>query len=165
MDSEIWKPIPEHGDYEVSNLGRIRSWKPWRDTPLPRLLKPYGKADYPRVSLGWKRQHLLHVLVLETFVGPCPEGMEACHRDGDKRNPRLDNLRWDTRPANYSDRMLHKVDNAGTRNGQAKLNDRAVRRMRRMRKSGVTYQRIADQFGVAIATAHVAINRGWQHVN
>jgi hypothetical protein len=39
-------------------------------------------------------------MVLEAFVGPSPEGMEACHRDDVPANNHLSNLRWDTHRAN-----------------------------------------------------------------
>ncbi len=45
--------------------------------------------------------------VLETYVGPRPEGMWACHNDGDKNNNSLSNLRWDTRSNNERDKLKH----------------------------------------------------------
>lgn len=47
----------------------------------------------------------VHQLILETFVGPKPDGMEGCHYpDSDKSNNRLDNLRWDTHGENAKDK-------------------------------------------------------------
>ena len=46
-----------------------------------------------------------HILVLETFVGPRPEGMHGCHYDDNPMNNRLDNLRWDTPRANRMDEI------------------------------------------------------------
>lgn len=45
----------------------------------------------------------VHRLVLEAFVGPCPEGQQACHADDDKANNSLINLRWDSPSANAAD--------------------------------------------------------------
>jgi len=50
---------------------------------------------------------LVHRLVLEAFAGPCPDGMEACHGDGDPTNNRRLNLRWDTRSSNQLDTVRH----------------------------------------------------------
>lgn len=50
---------------------------------------------------------LIHRLVLETFVGPCPEGMECLHADDDGKNNRLRNLRWGTRKENVADMIRH----------------------------------------------------------
>lgn len=44
---------------------------------------------------------------MEAFVGPCPEGMEVCHNNGDCTDNRLENLRYDTKSANMLDRVRH----------------------------------------------------------
>lgn len=45
----------------------------------------------------------VHRLILEAFVGPCPDGMEARHKDGNPGNNRLDNLAWGTKEENTED--------------------------------------------------------------
>lgn len=115
--TELWKPIPGwEGAYEVGDAGRVRSverrtWCPrgkgfWRRVP-PTILKPAVSRGYLRVSLqrdGRVQNVSVHRLVLLAFIGPCPDGMEACHYDDDSANNRLVNLRWDTRRANHADR-------------------------------------------------------------
>lgn len=49
----------------------------------------------------------VHRLVLETFVGPCPFGMECRHLDGNQKNNRVDNLRWGTHIENVGDTIIH----------------------------------------------------------
>jgi len=46
-------------------------------------------------------------MVLEAFVGPCPEGMECCHRDGNPANNHVGNLYWGTRSENLYDAVRH----------------------------------------------------------
>lgn len=83
------------------------------------------------------RQIGVHVLVLEAFVGPRPDGMEGCHNDGDPSNNRLSNLRWDTPLANWSDRRKH---------GRAgKLSIADVEEIRRSDESNLA---LAARFGV-----------------
>ncbi len=93
---ESWRPIPWCPLYEVSDLGRVRN-------PYGRQLATYaaGKEGYPAVNLVRyeedKKQRAgrsVAVLVLQAFVGPCPEGCVAFHRDFDLENNRLDNLSW-----------------------------------------------------------------------
>jgi hypothetical protein len=55
--------------------------------------------------MGVKGQQLVHRVVLETFVGSCPDGMECCHLDDVKTNNKLVNLRWDTHDANVVDKV------------------------------------------------------------
>lgn len=50
---------------------------------------------------------LVHRLVLEAFVGPCPSGCEGCHYDGNPANNIVSNLRWDTTKNNCLDKRRH----------------------------------------------------------
>lgn len=83
--------------------GRPGRWR--RKTP-----KRAGKG-YLWVTLcnGDVRRHeYVHTLVLEAFVGPRPEGMEACHSpDRNPANCAATNLRWDTPSANNLDKIAH----------------------------------------------------------
>lgn len=47
----------------------------------------------------------VHVLVLEAFVGPRPDGLQGCHWNDIKTDNRLENLRWDTASANMHDKV------------------------------------------------------------
>lgn len=64
------------------------------------------KTNLPYVSVSMKLgprtygMKKVHTMVLETFVGPRPDGMVGCHNDSDPRNNELGNLRWDTQSAN-----------------------------------------------------------------
>jgi hypothetical protein len=113
---ERWLPIPGFSNYQVSDQGRVWSRERMalrsdgrRQSVRGRLLRPFPARDgYPQVKImgddGREVSRKLHILVLETFVGPCPVDMEACHWDDDHLNARLSNLRWDTRSGNSSDR-------------------------------------------------------------
>lgn len=64
--------------------------------------KTYGSKQgngYIAVCVNYKN-YSVHRLVLETFVGPCPEGYEADHRNRDRSDNRLSNLRYVTRAEN-----------------------------------------------------------------
>lgn len=52
---------------------------------------------------GQVKSRYVHQLVLEAFVGPRPEGLEACHWNDVSDDNRLDNLRWATKSANRYD--------------------------------------------------------------
>lgn len=96
---EEWRPVPGYeGLYEVSNLGRVRGLK--RGRILRGRTLPNG---YRQVSLWRCNQEVfryIHRLVLEAFVGPCPEGRETLHGNNDRADNRLCNLRWGTRSEN-----------------------------------------------------------------
>ncbi len=172
--TEHWLPIAGYEKlYEVSDVGRVRSLDRQSDQGLRkgRIRKP-GEAGegYIAVTLskdGIVRAHYVHRLVLETFVGPCPVGMEGCHDpDPTRTNCRLDNLRWDTRKNNQHDKRSHGSMPLGEKHRGAKLTDAAVYEMRRLRsQTGISYRAIAEQFSVARATAYRAcIGRHWSHL-
>jgi hypothetical protein len=96
----------------------------------------------------------VHRLVLEAFRGPCPPGMEACHGNGDRGDPRLSNLRWDTHRANMADQCAHGTRMLGERHPLARLTDQEVAEIRARYAEGlsgnrprVTHQELADRYG------------------
>ena len=122
MDNESeeeWRPIPGYeGAYEASNLGNIRSLdrviccSNGRNRFFPGvLLKGTPDKDgYLKVSLYREKKlssGAVHRLVMSSFVGPPPPGMEVCHSDGNNQNNRLSNLRYDTKSANAFDTIKH----------------------------------------------------------
>lgn len=115
---EMWIDIPGwEGFYKVSNLGRIKSLqRVRRDGQLvrERILKQQensnGRYFVELNGDGKHRQRFVHRLVLEAFIGPCPEGMESCHWNDDPSDNRLSNLRWGTHSDNMNDRVRNGND-------------------------------------------------------
>ena len=104
--NEEWKPIPGYEDlYQVSNTGKVKR------LPKGKLLKPWkDKGGYPSVKLckGGKRKfRYVHRLVLEAFVGECPDGMECLHADGNPANNKIENLIWGSHSENILDTVRH----------------------------------------------------------
>lgn len=102
--NEEWRDVAGYdGDYQVSNLGRVKSTKKWRGDKSCRILSGYTKNDYPVVSLGRPRKEFyVHRLVATCFLGH-NNGMEVNHKDGDKANNQLTNLEW----VSHSENILH----------------------------------------------------------
>lgn len=90
-----------------SNIDRFGKTVPWRK------LKPYkiksGRLSIDLYNKGFvKRAVLVHRLVLQAFVGPCPTGMECRHfPDPNPTNNNLENLQWGTHQENMDDRTIH----------------------------------------------------------
>jgi hypothetical protein len=72
-----------------------------------RLEGDVESSGYIGITMAGRRRRLVHRLVLEAFVGPCPEGMLTRHLDGDPANNHLDNLRWGTPAENFADSVRH----------------------------------------------------------
>jgi len=123
MTAEQWRFIPGYGDaYQASSFGQVRSLprNVWYGTHWKRLRGKMLTArqnhdGYLRVRIGG-RNVFVHVLVLIAFIGPKPDGMHCCHRDGNAGNSALENLRWGTPSSNVQDRRIHGTYQDGQRN-------------------------------------------------
>jgi hypothetical protein len=120
--TEQWRPVVGfEGCYEVSDHGQIRSVDQnlirkngTRYTHKGRVLSPdsrkYGHR-YVVLKVNQQATHVyVHRVVLEAFVGPCPEGMECRHLDGNSANNQVDNLKWGTPSENRADIIRHGND-------------------------------------------------------
>lgn len=136
---EVWKQSTKYGgNYEVSTYGNVRS----KDKYVEKFCGLHGKVvtqfykgrmlrlskssklGHLSVHLGHNKEKftvLVHRFVLETFIGPCPEGMEGCHNNGIASDNRLENLRWDTHENNNKDRITHGTYAAGEKHHAAKV--------------------------------------------
>lgn len=150
VEGEVWKDVKGYeGHYQVSNLGRIKSFK--RKEPRIFSRKLGAERRHLVISLlknGLKLQKLIHRIVLETFIGPCPENMEACHNDGNPLNNKLNNLRWDTHKNNELDRIRHGTWGEGEKHSRAKLKQYAVDFIRAAFLDGMSLKTLAAIFNV-----------------
>lgn len=104
-------------------------------------------------------------LMLETFIGPCPEGKEACHNNGDRTDNRLSNVRWGTPESNYEDRDRHGTTARGERIGSAKIMTDDVHEVFRLREAGLSYSRIGQTVGISKRQAmRIAKGESWVHI-
>ena len=100
--------VPNFPGYLITCRGNI-----WSERSK-RWLKPHVDKDtgYLEIQLSLEnhppRLVGVHRLLLAAFVGPCPEGMECRHLDGNRLNNKLENLCWGTHYENIQDRTRHK---------------------------------------------------------
>lgn len=161
-DGSVWScwesvVIPKHGAGFIHRIGT--TWKRKR-------IKPTA-GQHPQVSMGRSIVIAVHRLVLEAFVGPCPDGMEGCHfPDRNPANNRLENLRWDTPKSNAADKVIHGTDNTGERHGLAKLTDEIVLAIRADHATGnFTYPQLGRKYNVDATTIYKIVKRKrWAHI-
>ena len=152
LKTEIFKQVVGYSHYEVSNLGRIRTWwkgiksyKTKRKEPfyLQLLTSSYGYKVINLQKDGVKKQHRVHMLVLGSFVGERPEGFFGCHKDDNKENNCLENLKWATPFENQDDR---------TRTGSRKIMNFEVYGIRK--NLGLTHRKLAEKLGLTVTVIH-----------
>ena len=90
--SEIWANIKNYDDYQVSNLGRVCSYKNNKKEMLNGYVQNTG---YLTVSLENKK-YSVHRLVAETFIHKVKGKNVVNHIDGNKLNNKIENLEWCT---------------------------------------------------------------------
>lgn len=167
LSAEVrYRNLPDAPDYLIGADGSAFVWKCYRYWRLKQTRRDNGylvvKVRYP----GGPRLRFVHHLVLEAFVGPCPEGMEACHYpDPDPTSNAISNLRWDTSASNKTDMLKHGTRARGERNGRSKLSDEDILEIRRLVAEGETKTAVARNFGVCPRTVDFVVKgRNWGHV-
>ena len=175
---EIWKALPNYeGIYEVSNLGQIRSLTREVIYSNGRKHIHHGKIlkfsdheyGYYLVTLCNYNQIQLpiHVLVLQTFYGPAPEGYLCRHLDGNPQNNRLYNLIWGTHKENYADMVKHerRYNQQGENGPQAKLNNDQIKIIKEKLRKGARRIDLAKKFNVNSNTiGDIKMGRTWKHI-
>lgn len=170
--TERWLPVVGYeGFYEISSDGNLRSLE--RITKRGRRggkhMKPQLTQGYPTflltaIALKKRQRKSAHRMVLEAFIGPCPDGMEACHfPDRDPANCRLLNLRWDTKEGNFSDKPKHGTQTKGENHPVSLLTEKQAKEILLLK--GLPIKETAAQFGVSSSTvSYIQRGKRWSHL-
>jgi hypothetical protein len=95
IDNEIWKPVKNNEDYQVSNFGRIKKGGNFINGT---------QSTYKRVKIN-NKSHQLHILIAEAFIDNPNNLPIVNHLDGNKYNNQVDNLEWTT----YRENNIHAI--------------------------------------------------------
>jgi hypothetical protein len=177
----VYKVVPAFSGYCAGTNGTI-----W--TRLTKIYTDKGRGSRSVIGVQWIRmkpsilpdgrfgiglnkdgrryQRTVHRIILETYVGLRPIGLEACHWDDDKLNNRTRNLRWDTKLANAKDAIRNGRTPQGEDNVFAKLTEARVRSIRdEYAAGGITMTAIARKQDVDLMTVSRIVRRKtWIHI-
>ena len=180
MSDETYMAAPGYAGYRVGDDGSV--WSEWRmrgggyagkpvqyRSGIWKLLKPDLNRGRPRVRLrivmGKYKAVMVHRLVLEAFVGSCPEGCEGVHADGDPANNHLSNLSWNTHSANLMGRRERGTSRSGEDHPKHVLTEQDVIEIRARAARGESLYYIAHDFKCTHENLRFVVDRKtWQHV-
>jgi hypothetical protein len=179
LGPERWLSVEGWPGYDVSDHGTLRSY--WgsgccksgvpKQRKIPIIIGGYlqkrrGKTVSVQVCLyrtnedgireTWRNG--VHILVLTAFVGPCPPGLEGCHKDSNPENNYIDNLRWGTPASNKLDLLMRE-------DTQFKLSNEDVRAIWPRLLAGEADYLIAKDYGISSAViTGIKLGDHWTHI-
>lgn len=167
IQGEEWKTFVRAPDYEVSNKGRMKSFR-WsrRYATNDRILTGSKNPDgYLRFVLKYPGKNIYITMaqaVAEVWIGPRPKGRVVCHKDGDLNNNNVENLEYKTQKENTHDKFAHGTMLRGEDSGNAKLTEDKVREIIASKEST---RSLAKRMGVTLHPIRM-IKKGlaWRHV-
>jgi hypothetical protein len=161
FDNEIWKTIKDYSDYQISNYGRIKSFK---------LDKINGKIrKLTKMTIGYfciilskngiEKLKYIHILKYETFVGVIPKGYIVHHIDGNPENNDLDNFRLMSEEEHKS---LHVI---GESNYFSKLKEKEVIQIHKLLKLKFKNIEISKIYKVnPVSISDIKNGKSWNYI-
>jgi hypothetical protein len=163
---EVWKLIEGFPGYEVSNVGRVQSFRRGKPKILGQYPNKKGYLSLVLYSEGSPYTRRAHRLVAEAFVSNPLNLPQVNHEDGNKTNNNDWNLKWTDQMGN----MKHASENGLRPHGEghqdAKVNKEAVLHMIKLRhEDKMPVGEISRIFG--LSPSHTSrLTRGiyWKHL-
>lgn len=116
----------------------------------------YKSGEGSRADKG--KWHSVHRLVLQAFVGPCPEGFESCHNNGNAEDNKLSNLRWDSHSSNMRDILIQQSN-------PSNLQISEVLEIRKLHSDGLSQRSLAKKFDVSTTTIRkIVTGKSWNFI-
>jgi len=165
------RPIPSVIGYSASACGQIISFHRLEPFALKQANHPQGyKKVCVKTNNGIKNK-LVHRLVLEAWIGPCPDGCVTNHKNGNKADNRLENLEYCTQSENMAHAYGYGLSpKPPTKQGSdcllAKLSEEKVLALRSEsdRKPGYV-KRLASKYGITPSSvSKILLRHTWKHI-
>ena len=170
--TETWKKLiipnlDENEKYEISNFGRLKSFK---KDPSGYIIKNTKLKGYQALVVKLKFQKnttkYIHKLVAEHFIPKdSPFQRHVIHLDFNKDNNHISNLLWVTRPTMFAHQKINPNYKRGILSNAKLTVDDVIRLKLKLIRGQNRPNSIAREFGIT----HTQLNRirkgeNWAHV-
>lgn len=155
IKKEVWKKIKNIEGYEISNFGKLKSFK--KKVPFIMKLK-IDKNGYISVLLtldkNITKRLRVHRLVAENFLKEVKNKNEVNHIDGNKKNNYYKNLHWVNRSENnkhaYVSGLKNPAPSYGEKHGLSTLKNYQIPKIKEMyANTNKSYREIGLVFKVS----------------
>ena len=158
--------IPNFPDYLADSLGNI--WKVvGKKKTKVKIFK--DKEGYRHAAIkSNNKSTLVRVapLILKTFTGGKPKGKQCSHKNSKRSDDRLCNLAWKTASEDYLDKIKNGTHFKGSKNPRAKLTEKNVIKIRKLKLLGLTNKTLSFQFEVDERTiGRIVQYKTWTHIS
>jgi len=153
---EEWRPIANYPDYEVSNIGNVRSNKNGK----VKLLKPQNdRYGYKRVCLSSNRNRKIikvHRLVAFAFIEQVGGKLTVDHIDRDRSNNNIENLRWADRYDQSINTRRYRADILET---DPKLRQAIIKKEYQEANRAKASEKIICECGASVSRRNISAHR------
>lgn len=151
-DAQVYS-VPKQTNNQFSGLG----------TYLNPVTQPNGYFYFTLYKDGKGKQLKRSRLVALTFI-PNPENKATVnHKNGNKADDRVINLEWNTITENNRHAIKTGLNKphlrAGDKHALTKITDAQTFEILQKSKAGLSYTKLAKEYGVCIASINYAVNR------
>lgn len=163
IEGEVWVSI--FREYEISNMGRVRSLK----RAVPIVMKQYpNNRGYLLVHFriaGGRIARTVHRLVADIFLKNTDPKKTTVNHDLDKSDNRASSLSWMTQSDNSTHGVINGLLPRGEDSYLAKLDETQVRTIKSI-GSYLTQKEMADYFRVSRSVIQCILQgKTWKHVS
>jgi HNH endonuclease/NUMOD4 motif len=164
---EIWKAVIGYeGIYSASSSGKVR-----RDSSNRIVTPQLSNCGYARIYLyknGVKERFAVSNIIITSFFGKRPAGLQVNHKNGIKNDNRIINLEYVTPSQNtlHAYRILKRPTIKGSKHYRTKLKEEDIVEIRDLYKAGeYTLVQLSDKFNIGFNAISKIINyQRWTHV-
>lgn len=156
-----FRDIPGYPNYKVTSDGRV--WSDYTQNFMSLQISNKGYAIVQLRNGGRRRKSfIVHRLVAEAFIGPCPEGQQVRHGPAGKLDNSASNLSYGTQSENNNDKLRDGTTAKGEKHSQARLTEADVLAIR---ESNRTQKELAAEYGMSVRMiGKIKRREKWTHL-